>query len=250
LFYPKGLTMTQKIHQAIVHFGVMFSQGGIKALGWGTERFLPPAVLVWLSLKAPVLLYGISSFLGIDVSSSATVELSNLTSLLPIEDAKKVLKAIQEKNPKYLMQISPEAYKIYKGLEAIETGGWLKDIDTNQNVVKLKPLEIAEYMLGVNPLRLTQEQQVHYYATKTTEQMNQLIANGKRDLITAMKNGDWDLTQNILTNLKKQGLEIRPNDLREYIEQGEASRLIRDFIKYRKSKRETFFKILQKYYAK
>ena len=45
LFYPQGLTKTEALHQAIVYFGTMFSQGGIKALGFGMERFLPAATL-------------------------------------------------------------------------------------------------------------------------------------------------------------------------------------------------------------
>ena len=155
LFYPKGLTKTQAIHQAIVHFGTLFSQGGVRALSWGAERFLPAAYLTWMALKAPWLLYGISSFGNVDISRSSTVELASFTNVLPYEDAKKVWKAIKEKNPEHLLAINPAVMRIYRAIEAAGNEGWLQNLETNQKIIKLTPIEMLEYGAGINPLRLS-----------------------------------------------------------------------------------------------
>lgn len=248
LFYPKGLTKTQIIHQAVVHFGTMFTQGGLKALGFGMERVLPASVLTWMALKAPALLYGVTTFLGVDVSASATVELSNLTSLLPQSDAEKVWDAIKNKNPKYLLQIDPATYRIYRSLEALQNEGWMKDWDTGKNIIQLKPVEIIEYGFGINPLRVAQESQVHQYVYQTTQDDNILIANAKRDVVSALKAKDFDLAINILANLKRKGLTIKTTDIVDYFKEGEYPRLIRDFVDYRKEKRPELFQIIKDFY--
>ena len=248
LFYPKGLTKTQAFHQAVIHFGTLFSQGGLKALSFGAERFIPASVLVWMALNAPALYYGLTAYLGFDISSSATIELANLTTLLPVEDGKKVWKAIQEKNPKYLLQINPAAYRIYRALDSMESGGWLRDIQSGQKIMKLTPLEITEYGFGINPLRLTQEYEIHRFVYETTEEMNKAISNAKKDLSIALKNEDWELAKNIIINLSEQGLEIKASDMAEYITKGEMPRLLRDFQAYRKAKRPELFEIIKKFY--
>lgn len=250
LFYPKGLSRTQAIHQAVIHFGTMFSQGGIRALSWGMERFLPPATLTWMVLKAPWLLYGVASFSGVDVSRSSTVELANFTNTLPTSDANNVWKAIKEKNPKYLLNISPAAYRIYRAIEATGEEGWLKNIETGEKVVKLTPIELLEYGVGINPLKVSAEQDLHWQETRRRTELNELTVKGKDDLIIALRNRDFELAQNILLNLKKSGIEIRTQDLIKELKEDELSRIQRDFLKVRKSEREEFLKRYQEYIKK
>ena len=242
IFYPKGLSKTQAIHQAIIHFGTLFSQGGIRSLAWGTEKFLPPAALTWIALKHPWMLYGITSFAGIDVSRSSTVELSNLTSILPYQDAKNVWLAIKNKDPEHLLAIDPAALRIYRALEATDSEGYLKDLDREQKIIKLTPIELLEYGAGINPLRVSIEQDLHFSITREKTNLNELSAKIKRDTITALKNNDFDLAINILQRGIDAGVEISASDLSEALKLSELTRIQRDFLKERKDRREEFIK--------
>ena len=244
LFYPQGLSKQQAMRQAIVYFGTMFTQGGLKALGFGMERFLPAATLVYLAAKAPHLLFGLAGFLGIDISSSASVEFTNLSSLLPYDDAKTVWEAIKNKDPKYLTKLNPAAFRIYRALEAAIDENNLKDFDTGYNIMKLTPVELWMYATGLTPLRVAQESQIHRYTMKIHTDLNELTAKGKNDIIMALKGGDFEAARNIYSNLLEDGIEIKGSELVESFKKSELTRIQRDFLVFRKKRREQFLDLV------
>ena len=239
-FYPGGLTKQQALRQAIVYFGTMFTQGGIRALGFGLERFLPAATLLWMALHAPALLFGVASFLGVDISSSSAVEFSNFSALLPYSDAKVIWEAINKKDPKVLTKLNPAAFRIYRAIEASADKNFLKDFDTGRKIMRLTPIELGMYATGLTPLRVAQEAKIHQQINRMSIDLNELSAMGKRDIIAALKNRDFELASNIYKNLTDQGVIITSSELTESIKKSELTRIQRDFLSFRKNMRGEF----------
>ena len=170
-YFPNGLTRGQAIQQATVHFGLMLTQGGLKAVSFGAVTLLPASGIVWMAKNIPAILYGTPALLGADVSRSAAVE---VIELIPDErwellgatggDIKRIKEAtvlfLQGKNKEgaaKLTQLSPALNRAYKAIDAEANNGIMKVYRAGK--MKFTPAELTMYGLGANPLRMAQGQE-------------------------------------------------------------------------------------------
>lgn len=170
-YFPHGLTRGQAIQQATVHFGMMLTQGGLKAVSFGTVTLLPAVGIVWMAKNIPAVLYGTPALLGADVSRASAVE---VIELIPDErwellgatggDIKRIKEAtvyfLQGKNKEgsaKLAQLSPALSRVYKAIDAEANNGIMKVYKAGK--MKFLPGELAMYGAGVTPLRMAQGQE-------------------------------------------------------------------------------------------
>jgi len=165
-------------------------------------------------------------------------------------DLQKITQAIKEKDPRYLLQISPAAYRIYMAFEATANEGYMKDLATNQNTLYLSPVERMTYAAGFTPLIMSQERQVHAYSSASITEHNAKVSEYKRDIIDRLKAKDIEGAQKLIDEAKAEGIEITTSQIKEAIISAKLPRLLRDYQKTSKGERGDFTEVLRGFYQK